>query len=336
MAATSTTENWDAAWTLTARSKRKRLSDNISDSYPTIGRFRKSGIVEVESGGKEIQEDLMYALNASEWFDGYDNLNTDAVDGITAAFYLFRYNATPVTISMTEEQENKKSDKAVKLITAKLSQSMTTSYDTMNAALHGAQAGKSIIGLQDICATSAGTTLGGINSTTETWWENGRQDYAASVGGTPVGHFNAKTGDLYNGVVEMGNLWNKVSEGNDKPDLILTSFNVGGDYEDIFEGTGFYRFSSGKPGVDGRDPTFRGVPLIMDRDCAGSADAHVLYMLQTKYLKFKIQSGLNFSKTPFREPANQLAKVAFVVVGCQLVTNNRRRQGVLHTIHTSA
>jgi len=121
MAATSTTENWDAAWTLTARSKRKRLSDNISDSYPTIGRFRKSGIVEVESGGKEIQEDLMYALNASEWFDGYDNLNTDAVDGITAAFYLFRYNATPVTISMTEEQENKKSDKAVKLITAKLS-----------------------------------------------------------------------------------------------------------------------------------------------------------------------------------------------------------------------
>ena len=335
MAATSTTENWDAAWTLTARSKRKRLSDNISDSYPTIVRFRKSGIVEGESGGKEIQEDLMYALNASEWFDGYDNLNTDAVDGITAAFYLFRYNATPVTISMTEEQENKKSDKAVKLITAKLSQSMTTSFDTMNAALHGAQAGKSIIGLQDICATSTGTTLGGINSATESWWENGKQDY--NVSPTSTNAFNvASSGDLYNGITRMGDLWNKVSEGNDKPDLILTSFNVGGDYEDVFEGTGFYRFTSGKPGVDGRDPTFRGVPLIMDRDCAGSSDAHILYMLQTKYLKFKIQSGLNFSKTPFREPSNQLAKVAFVVVGCQLVTNNRRRQGVLHSITTSA
>ena len=335
MAASSTTETWDAAWTLTARAKRKRMSDNISDSYPTIGRFRKSGIVEVESGGKEIQEDLMYALNASEWFDGYDNLNTDAVDGITAAFYLFRYNATPVTISMTEEQENKKSDKAVKLITAKLSQSMTTSFDTMNAALHGAQAGKSIIGLQDICATSTGTTLGGINSTTESWWENGKVDY--NVSPTSTNAFNvASSGDLYNGITRMGDLWNKVSEGNDKPDLILTSFNVGGDYEDVFEGTGFYRFTSGKPGVDGRDPTFRGVPLIMDRDCAGSGGAHVLYMLQTKYLKFKIQSGLNFSKTPFREPSNQLAKVAFVVVGCQLVTNNRRRQGVLHSITTSA
>ena len=336
MAASSTAENWDAAWTLTARAKRKRLSDNISDSYPTVGKFRKSGIVEVESGGKEIQEDLMYSLNASEWFDGYDNLNTDAVDGITAAFYLFRYNATPVTISMTEEQENKKSDKAVKLITAKLSQSMTTSFDTINAALHGAQAGKSIIGLQDICATSTGTTLGGINSTTESWWENGKVNYNSAGGST--NNFNAKVSsqDLYNGVVQMGNLWNTVAEGNDKPDLILTSFNVGGDYEDIFEGTGFYRFTSGKPGVDGRDPTFRGVPLIMDRDCAGSSGAHVLYMLQTKYLKFKIQSGLNFSKTPFREPANQLAKVAFVVVGCQLVTNNRRRQGTLHTITTSA
>ena len=336
MASTSTTETWDAAWTLTLRAHRKRLTDNFFDSYPTLNSLRQGNALEVESGGKEIQEDLLYGGNTAEFFSGYDVLNTDSVDGITAAFFPWRYCAVPITISMTEEQENKKSDKAVKLITAKLSQSMPTSFDTMNAALHGAQAGKSIIGLQDICASSAGTTLGGINSTTETWWENGKTNYNSAGGST--NNFNAKVSstDMYNGVVQMGNLWNTVSEGNDKPDLILTSFNVGGDYEDIFEGTGFYRFTSGKPGVDGRDPTFRGVPLIMDRDCAGSAGAHVLYMLQTKYLKFKIQSGLNFSKTPFREPANQLAKVAFVVVGCQLVTNNRRRQGVLHTITTSA
>ena len=34
MAATSTTETWDAAWTLTLRKNRKRLTDNIFDEYP--------------------------------------------------------------------------------------------------------------------------------------------------------------------------------------------------------------------------------------------------------------------------------------------------------------
>ena len=45
MAAITTTSQWDAAWTTTARAKKKRLSDNISDSYPTVGAFRKSGIM---------------------------------------------------------------------------------------------------------------------------------------------------------------------------------------------------------------------------------------------------------------------------------------------------
>jgi len=58
-------------------------------------------------------------------------------------------------------------------------------------------------------------------------------------------------------------------------------------------------------------------------------------MIQSKYLKFKMQEGLNFAKTPFKEPSNQQAKVGFIIVGCQLMTNNRRRQGVLSNITTS-
>ena len=58
-------------------------------------------------------------------------------------------------------------------------------------------------------------------------------------------------------------------------------------------------------------------------------------MLQTKYLKLRLQEGLNFAKTPFKEPSNQQAKVGFVIVGCQLMTNNRRRQGVIEKISTS-
>jgi len=332
MAATSTTETWDAAWTLTMRAKRKRLTDNISDAYPTVSRFRKAGIMEVESGGKEIQEDLMYALGTSEWFDGFDVLATGSTDGITAAFYNFRYNATPIVISMTEEKEARKSDSAMKLLEAKTKQAMTKSFDTINAAIHGAQSGKSMLGLQDIVAESTGTTLGGINATNETWWEPQTTDFNAAFTNF---HTTAATTTRSDGPVAMGNLWNDTSEANDKTNLIISSMTYYGAYESLFEGHGFTRFttSSGRSGpnfglgAEG-DITFRGAPVIGDRDCVSDS----MYLLNTKYLKLKVQAGLNFAKTPFKEPSNQLAKVAFVVTGVQLVTNNRRRQGLLYDL----
>ena len=118
MAAATTSETWDAAWTLTMRAHRKRLTDNVFDEYPTLQMFKQAGNIETESGGKEIKEDLLYGKNSAEWFSDYDTLNTDAVDGITAAFYPWRYQAVPITISMTEEMESRKSDAAVKLLQA--------------------------------------------------------------------------------------------------------------------------------------------------------------------------------------------------------------------------
>ena len=326
MPAATTSETWDAAWTLTMRSKRKRLTDNISDQYPTIGRLRRSGVMEVETGGKEIQEDLMYGLGASEWFDGYDVLSTNATDGITAAFYQFRYNATPIVISMTEEVESRKSDSAEKLLTAKTSQAMTKSLDTINAAVHGAQSGKSMLGLQDIVAEGTATTLGGIAVSSNSWWDNKRTDFTGTTFRTLSGT------NFYDGVLDMGTVWNNCSEGNDVPNLIITSFTVYGNYEAIFEGTGHLRTaekSSGSYGVGAQGTiTFRGAPVVPDRDCVSDS----MYFLNTKYLKLKVQAGKNFAKTPFKEPSNQLAKVAFVVSGMQLVTNNRRRQGLLYNI----
>jgi len=336
MVAATTSETWDAAWTLTMRAHRKRLTDNISDSYPTLGRFRKAGVMEVETGGKEIQEDLMYGLGSSEWFDGFDVLSTNAVDGITAAFYQFRYNATSVVISDTEDAESRKAG-STKLITAKSKQAMTKSFDTVNSAIFASQSGKSMLGLQDICAESTGTTLGGISQSTNTWWDNKRGDFNSGTGELSASStsFLTKQTDQFEGITAMGIMWNACSEGNDKPDLIVTSFTHYGNFESVFEGSGMTRFVSKGDrsgpnfgiGAEG-DVTYRGAPVIADRDCT----ADNMYFLNTKYLKLKVQAGKNFAKTPFREPSNQLARVAFVVFGAQLVTNNRRRQGVLYDL----
>ena len=328
MAATSTTETWDAAWTLTMRAKRKELTDNFFDAYPTLDMFRKGNALVTDNGGKEIQADIMYAGNSAQYFSGYDVLNTDAVDGVTAAFYPFRYAAVPITINFTEEQENRKRDSAMSLLEAKTRQSMLTLRDQINTSLYSAQTGKAPLGFQDVIADAPGTTpttLGGITVSGNSWWQNKANNATADTSFTTIVNTN-----FYEGMIRMSSLWNDVSEGNEQPTNIFTTNSIYADFEEIFEGTGYQRLSGkDSPGVDGRLPSFRGIPVQYDRDCGTGR----MYFLNTNYLKLHMQSGMNFSKTPFRENSNQLAKVAFITVGLQVVTNNRRRQGVIYNFN---
>jgi len=328
MAATSTTETWDAAWTLTMRAKRKELTDNFFDAYPTLDMFRKGKALVTDNGGKEIQADIMYAGNSAQYFSGYDVLNTDAVDGVTAAFYPFRYAAVPITINFTEEQENRKRDSAMSLLEAKTRQSMLTLRDQINTSLYSAQTGKAPLGFQDIIADAPGTTpttLGGITVSGNSWWQNKANNATADTSFTTIVNTN-----FYEGMIRMSTLWNDVSEGNEQPTNIFTTNSIYADFEEIFEGTGYQRLSGkDSPGVDGRLPSFRGIPVQYDRDCGTGR----MYFFNTNYLKMHMQSGMNFSKTPFRENSNQLAKVAFITVGLQVVTNNRRRQGVIYNLN---
>jgi len=328
MAATSTTETWDSAWTLTMRSKRKELTDNFFDAYPTLEMFRSGGALVTDNGGKEIQADILYAGNSAQYFSGYDVLNTDAVDGITAAFYPFRYAAVPITINFTEEQENRKREAAMSLLEAKTRQSMLTLRDQINSSLYSAQTGKAPLGFQDIIADAPGTTpttLGGITVSGNSWWQNKANNATADTSFQTIVNTN-----FYEGMVRMSTLWNDVSEGNEQPTNIFTTNSIYADFEEIFEGTGYQRLSGkDSPGVDGRLPSFRGIPVQYDRDCGTGR----MYFLNTNYLKLHMQAGMNFSKTPFKENANQLAKVAFITVGLQVVTNNRRRQGVIYNLN---
>ena len=154
-----------------------------------------------------------------------------------------------------------------------------------------------------------------------TWWKNKTEDASGDTS------FKTITGtNFYQGMLRMASLWTAVSEGNEEPTHVFTTADIYSSFEEVFEGTGYQRLS-GKdaPGVDGRAPSFRGIPVQYDRDCGSGR----MYYFNTNYLKMHMQSGMNFSKTPFKENANQLAKVAFITVGLNLVTTNRRRQGVI-------
>lgn len=320
MAATATSETWDAAWALSNRVNRGRLTDNIFDATPLLDRMRRKGALETEVGGKEIQENLLYGTNSLQWFSGYDQLNTDAVDGITAAFAPWRYASSPITISFTEEQENKKRESALSLLQAKTTQTTKSIMNSVNAALWGAQSGKSVLGMQDLIADDPTTgTVMGINRANESWWRN--QTNASG------GDFDNKSTDIYDGLNSMSLMYNNCSEGNVEPTHIWTTLTHFGELETILESTGYARLTGGSSdaGVDASKPKFRNAAVNYDRDCP----ANRMYFHNYDFLKFKVQRGVNFSKTPFQKPSNQLAQVCFMVLGAQLTTNNPRRLGVI-------
>ena len=205
---------------------------------------------------------------------------------------------------------------------------MLTLRDQINSSIYSAQTGKAPLGFQDIVADAPGTsptTLGGITVSSNTWWKNKSNNATSDTSFQTIVNTN-----FYEGMVRMSTLWNDVSEGNEQPTNIFTTNGIYADYEEIFEGTGYQRLTGkDSPGVDGRLPSFRGIPVQYDRDCGTGR----MYFLNTKYLKMHMQAGMNFAKTPFKEPSNQMAKVGFIVVGLQITSNNRRRQGVIYNLN---
>jgi hypothetical protein len=324
MAATSTTEQWDAAWTTTMRAAKKDIVDNIFDAYPTLEFFQDN--METEEGGKEIQVNLMYAKNTAQAFDGYDTLNTDAVDGVTAGFVPFRYYAVPITISQTEEWENRLPATRMSLLETKTKQAMLTLRDTVNAAIYSAQSGKNMLGLQDwVSDTPTVGTLAGISRANESWWRNTADTTATTF-------LTQTTTNVFDGFTRFQAVMDAVEEGNETVSNIFTTRSIVQAYRQALSSAGYARTelnNSQSMGVKvPRNPSWYGSMVQADRDCAS---LHA-YFLQKKYIRLHVMSGVNFAKTPFKENSNQLAKVAYIVVGLQLVSDNIRRLGVATAI----
>jgi hypothetical protein len=320
MAGQTTSEEWDAAWTLSMRKNRGDLSDLIFDEYPVLDSLRKRGKVIIEDGGKEFQEDVMYAKNSGTWFSGYDTVNQAAVDGISAAFFPPRYFSTPVTISLTEETEQD----GKKLINAKQKQSMLTVRDSVSASLMGSAGSKEMLGFQDIIADAPTTgTLGGLDRAVIAGWRN-QYNTNATV------FLTQSVTNVFDGWDQLMITYNACSSGNDQPDMIVCPLDVMADIESSRASMGYTTLVDGSSSTNALgsadDPRFKKAVIFADRDCA----ADHLYQLNTKYLSLRIMSNLNFAKTPFTSNGFQHAKVGHVVFGGQLTTNNPRRLGV-HT-----
>lgn len=330
MSSQTETVTYDTLFSLTERTRKPRISDNIGNSQPTLDIFHAAGRVEVEDGGESIEERLMYAYQDVEWMSDRQAVSTADKEMVTKAIYPWRFALAPINISKTDELKAQASETAAmdfaesKTIGAR--QGLRTSTNT---AMCGVATGKVMLGLQDLIRDSVSVgSLGGIDlsSSSNSWFRNNAYTTAVTITAQT-------TANIFDGWDQVGNQFEAASDVNDEVTHIGAGSTLYNKLLVTLESGMYTRFGAGNPSLGrssqrpGTGPSFRGAVLYKDRAIAAS---HI-YGFNINTMKLKILRGANFMKTPFvrADATGVLAMVGFYLVGIQFVALNPRRNFVM-------
>jgi hypothetical protein len=298
---------------------RPALADNITVDLPLLAFLNSKGKVNVD-GGRNIVRPLMYALNSTvQSFSGYDQFDTTAQGGIGEAVYGWRNLVGTVTISGDEIRKNSGKSAFISLMASKAEQLRLSIDDEFNAQLHGDGTGnsnKDFLGLRAI--VSASGILGGIDPSDAPFWK-------ARVEAGPV-DLTVETG-----VDALNHMFNSLAIQKSRPDLELTTQANFEAYESLASEK--VRYTSMKMADLGFEAlAHKTAEVVFDADTYsdGSAnDGGYWYFLNSQFLEFVQHSDCWLSPTEFVRPYNQDAKVMSVLSSGNLITSNRRAQGVI-------
>lgn len=280
------------------------LADNVSSQIALYAYLLSKGRTGVD-GGLTIREPLLYALNDTvASYSGYDTIDVTPQDGIGYAEYDWKSIAGSVTISYEEEWQNTGKSAIIKLLTSKMEQLDLTFVETFNQMWFGdgtGNGGKDFLGLQALIAASG--EVGGIDSSTETWWRSvvdSSMNIAANIN-------------------ELNTLYNSVTRGPQKPDFEVTTQAGFEKYESLASpNIRFQNTALAELGFDSL--AHKGASVTFDAYCPSGN----WFLLNSNFLKLITHSAAWMQRFPFIQPHNQLAKTSLVAAVGNLTTNNRR------------
>jgi hypothetical protein len=315
--------------TTTLRNHRNTIADNITNNNALLRKLNQSGRKVIEDGGLTIVCGLEYAENSTyQRFSGYDILNIQQSDVLTAAEYNWKQAALNVVASGEEIRKNSGSKtRLFNLVEERITNATHTAANNMSSDIYSdGTATNQINGLQAICPDSAGGTLGGINGTTYTWWRAGVQSAASPINGGSAITLSASTFEQF-----IRQAYIALTRGDDKPDMIVFD-NL---YYDMFEGSqvSIKRYTADD--TTGRSNANAGLVTIKYKNAdvffdggSGIPSSHG-YMLNTKYLKFVVHRDADWTQVEDQRPINQDAVVIPMLWMGNLICSGRKFQAVL-------
>ena len=305
--------------TVAIESRRRRLADNVTDNTALLMRMKQRGKMRTVSGGRTIYEELEYAENSTyKRFTGYETLNIQPSDVMTAAEYDFKQAAVAVTISEREALQNSGKEKMIDLLERRIGNAEKTFINKLSEDLYSAgtaDGGKQIGGLAAAlpAATNSGV-YGGIDRATWDFWRNGVETGASSA--TAI-------------LEKMMALWVKITRNMDKPDLIPASNSM---YQRYWQALQVQqRFMNPEMAKAGfTNLKFLNADVVLDGGVGGALGAaNLMYFLNCDYLHWRPHADANMVPLDDRFAINQAAMVKLIHWMGNLTVSNMSLQGRL-------
>jgi hypothetical protein len=305
--------------TTTLRNHPSEVVDNVSNHNALLRYLKEKGHIETESGGYEIARPLEYAENTTyQRFSGYDTLDISASDVLSSARYDWMQAAINVTASGRELLINNGKEAMIKLVKARIKNAINTTANNMSVDVYSDGALTNQIGGLAHIIQNAGTgTVGGINSSTYTFWQNQKREMA----GTGTWSKSTIKG-------EMNGLWLSCVRGKDKPDLIVSSHDIYSAYEESLQD--LQRYADSKSASAGFETLkYKTANIIFDDNTNFGTTAEKAYFVNTDFLKLVQHKQAQWTQDDEKKPTNQHAVVIPMYWMGNLVCTNRSLQGVL-------
>jgi hypothetical protein len=302
--------------TTTLRNRSKSLADNVSNHNALLSRLNQNGNISTVTG-REIVRELEYASNGTVGFyTGYETLDVSPSDVLTSATFAYKQMAGNVTISGLEQIQNSGTEAIINLLESRIGVLEKTMANTLSTSLYSdgtGSDGKEVGGLQLLVADAGTGTVGGINSTTYTFWKNAQTTATSSAFSTT----NVQT--------DMNTMYLNLVRGNDSPDLIMADGNAYkaflGSLQAIQRITSDGMAKSGFTSV-----AYLNSDVVFDDACPQDK----MYMLNTDYLRLEVAANRNFVPGEAKMSVNQDAMVTPMFWSGNLTCSNRALQGVIH------
>lgn len=313
----------DEIVTTTLRYRSGKLRDNMSKNIALLSRLQERENIAPVSGGRSIVEELEYAENSTfMYYSGDETLNVMNSDVFTAAEYDWKQCAVAVKINGLELLKNSGREKVIDLLEARIKNAEKTMLNNLSTGVYSdgtGTGGKQIGGLQLLVSDAGTGTVGGINSSLYSFWQN--QVYDFSNNGVSASALTIQDA--------MNSLYLATARNRDVVDLIVADNTYFGFYWKSLQA--IQRVTDDKMASAGfQTLKFMGADVVYDGGFSGTAPAAHMYFLNTNYIKFRPHRDRNMvPMNPDRFSVNQDAMVKLIGWAGNMTCSNRSLQGVI-------
>lgn len=311
--------------TTTIRNRSRKLADNVTNNTALLKRLQARGNIRPADGGTTILEEVEYAENKTyKRYSGFEILDISPSDIFSAAEFAWKQAAVAVIISGLEEAQNSGRERMINLIEGRVRNAEKTMINNISVDIYSdgtADGGKQIGGMQLLVSDAGTGTVGGIDSSTFTFWQNQLTDLSVESldpATTPA--------DMQ---LAMDDLWLKCKRNADEIDLVVQDNVHFKFYWNSLQQ--IQRFGSPAVGEIGfHSLKFMNADVVPDGGQGGSCPASHTYMLNTDYIFFRPHSDRNMQPlNPDRYSTNQDAVVKLIGFTGNMTVANRSLQGVI-------